>query len=136
MLPSQLFKERVITCFIDDAFGVASRKFLNIDNITWECDYPHSDSTWPHSPEALMKYLDDVSDEEINKITHGNAMHHFRYDPFSVRSREQCTVGALRAEAVDVDTSLVSRLRGHTEMEGGKVTMASIAGKLPGGDRD
>ena len=31
-LPSQVFKERIITCFIDDAFGVASRDFLNIDN--------------------------------------------------------------------------------------------------------
>ncbi len=47
-LPSQVFKDRVITCFIDDAFGVESRDYLNIDNITWECDYPHSDSTWPH----------------------------------------------------------------------------------------
>ncbi len=35
---------------------------MNVDNITWECDYPHSDSTWPQSPEALMKYLDGVSD--------------------------------------------------------------------------
>ena len=46
-LPSQVFKDRIITCFIDDAFGVDNRRYLNIDNITWECDYPHSDSTWP-----------------------------------------------------------------------------------------
>ena len=61
-----------------------------------------------------MKYLADVPDEEINKITHLNAMKHFRYDPFSVRPRESCTVGALRAEAADVDISLVSRARGQT----------------------
>ena len=30
-----------------------NRDRLNIDNITWECDYPHSDSTWPHAPERL-----------------------------------------------------------------------------------
>ena len=93
---------------------MASRDFLNIDNITWECDYPHSDSTWPTSPESIMKYLDGVSDEDIDKITHVNALRHFRYDPFSVRPREKCTVAALRAEAADVDTSLVSRARGHT----------------------
>ncbi len=109
MLPSQLFKERIITCFIDDAFGVANRRYLNIDNITWECDYPHSDSTWPNSPEAAMKYLADVDEEDVSKITHLNAMRHFRFDPFSVRPRELCTVGALRAEAGDVDTSLRSR---------------------------
>jgi predicted TIM-barrel fold metal-dependent hydrolase len=66
----------------------------------WASDYPHSDSTWPHSPEALMKHFDDsVPENEINKISHLNAMRVFRYDPFSVRPRERCTVGALRAEA-------------------------------------
>ena len=35
-------------------------------------------------------------------------MRHFRYDPFSVIPREQCTVRALRARAVDVDLSLKS----------------------------
>jgi len=130
MLPSQLFKERIITCFIDDAFGIASRAYLNIDNITWECDYPHSDSTWPQSPEAAMKYLADVPDDEIDKITHLNAMRHFRYDPFSVRPREQCTVGALRAEAGDVDTRPVSRAHGRTETEGGIVSLATVARKL------
>ena len=34
LLPSQVFKERIITCFIDDAFGVANRDYLNIDIIT------------------------------------------------------------------------------------------------------
>jgi hypothetical protein len=109
MLPSQVFKERIITCFIDDAFGVDNRRYLNIDNITWECDYPHSDSTWPHSPESAMKYLAEIPDEDINKITHLNAMKHFKYDPFSIRPREQCTVEALRAEATDVDLSMLVR---------------------------
>jgi hypothetical protein len=127
MLPSQVFKERIITCFIDDAFGIDNRRYLNVDNITWECDYPHSDSTWPTSPEDAMKYLADVSDEEIDKITHLNAMRHFQYDPFSVRPREDCTVGALRAEASDVDTSHVSRARGHTPVgENGIVSLATV----------
>jgi hypothetical protein len=47
-----------------------------------------------------MKHFDDtVSDDHINKMTHVNAMRAFRYDPFAHRTREQCTVGALRAEA-------------------------------------
>jgi hypothetical protein len=105
-LPSQVFKERIITCFIDDAVGVENRHHLNLDNITWECDYPHSDSTWPQAPELAMKYLADLSDDEINKITHLNAMRLWQYDPFAHRPREQCTVGALRAEAPDVDVTL------------------------------
>lgn len=98
-LPSQVFNEHIITCFIDDAFGVVNHRFLNTDRVTWECDYPHSDSTWPNAPEAAMKYLDGLPNELVNKITHENAIRLFNFDPFSVRPRENCTVGALRAEA-------------------------------------
>ena len=112
MLPSELFSERFITCFIDDAFGLESRAHLNLDMITWECDYPHSDSTWPEAPERLMEGLRNaaVPDDEIRKITYENAMRAFSYDPFSVIPREQCTVGALRARAASagVDTEVRS----------------------------
>ena len=92
-LPSEVFDEHVLTCFIDDRFGVASREFLNMDNVMWECDYPHSDSTWPFSPEELGLYLEGVSDHDINRMTHLNAMRHFEYDPFStLGGRENCTV--------------------------------------------
>jgi predicted TIM-barrel fold metal-dependent hydrolase len=104
-LPSQVFRERIVTCFIDDPAGVQLRHRVGIDSVCWECDYPHSDSTWPTAPETLMKSLDGVPDEEIDKITHLNAMRHFRFDPFAVRSREECTVGALRAQAADVDVT-------------------------------
>jgi hypothetical protein len=52
-LPSEVFNEHVLTCFIDDKFGVASSDYLDMDNVMWECDYPHSDSTWPIAPETL-----------------------------------------------------------------------------------
>jgi hypothetical protein len=108
-LPSEVFNEHVITCFIDDPVGVAMRQFLNMDNVTWECDYPHSDTTWPKSPEIAARYLEGLSDEEINKITHLNAMAHFSYDPYVHLERSQCTVGALRARAVDHDVSIHAR---------------------------
>ena len=104
-LPSQLFSERIITCFIDDAFGVENRHHLNMDNVTWECDYPHSDSTWPHAPELLHKYLAGVPDSDVNKITHENAMRIFNYDPFAHIPKDQATVGALRARAAGHDVS-------------------------------
>jgi predicted TIM-barrel fold metal-dependent hydrolase len=97
-LPSQVALDHFTFCFISDRSGVEDRERIGIDNITWECDYPHSDSTWPHSPEAIAKQMDGVPESEIAKITHGNAMRIFRYDPFQHRSREQATVGALRAE--------------------------------------
>jgi predicted TIM-barrel fold metal-dependent hydrolase len=103
--PSELFHERFITCFIDDAAGVKNRHDVGLDKITWECDYPHSDSTWPESPERLLRSLEGVPDHEIDAMTHLNAMRLFHYDPFSRIPREQATVGALRALATGVDTS-------------------------------
>ncbi len=107
-LPSEVFNEHVIVCFIDDAVGIETRHHLNIDNITWECDYPHSDTTWPRAPEVLMASLTGLSDDEIDKITHRNAMRHFQYDPFAHIPRDRATVSALRQEAVGWDVSVRS----------------------------
>ena len=115
-LPSEVFNEHVIVCFIDDVVGVENRHRLNPDNITWECDYPHSDTTWPRSPEAAMRYLAALPDEDINKITHLNAMRHFQYDPFVHIPREQATAAALRrrAEGWDVSIRATAHLRPAT----------------------
>jgi hypothetical protein len=77
---------------------------FNPDNVCWESDYPHSDSSWPDAPEQLATLVAGLPDPVVAKLSHENAMRHFRFDPFATRPRERCTVGALRAEAVDVDT--------------------------------
>ena len=116
--PSQVWREHVITCFIDDPVGVRNRHSVGVDTITWECDYPHSDTTWPQSPEILARSLDGVPDGEVNKITHGNALRAFRLDPFARRPKQQCTVAALRAEAPDVDLSIKRSLGGKPPVAG------------------
>ena len=60
-------EEHVITCFIDDPVGVKNRHGVGIDTITWECDYPHSDTTWPKSPEILARSLEGVPDDEVDE---------------------------------------------------------------------
>ncbi len=107
--PSEVFREQIVTCFIDDAFGLANRHAVGLDSITWECDYPHSDTTWPRSPERLGSQLVGMPDAEIEKITHANALRHFRFDPFGHVPKESCRVGALRALARDVDLSITSK---------------------------
>lgn len=128
-LPSQVFNEHVLTCFIDDAVGMEVRHHLNGDHIHWECDYPHSDSTWPNAPEMAMKYLEGVPRAEIDKITHLNAMANFSYDPFAHIPREEATVGALRAQAADVDTTPVSHGTGKFQ-DAGIVTAMTLAERM------
>jgi predicted TIM-barrel fold metal-dependent hydrolase len=104
-LPSQVFREHIITCFIDDRVGIELRDKVGVDIITWECDYPHSDSTWPRAPEILWESVGGLPPADIDRLTWQNACELFRFDAFRHRTREKCTVGALRAEARDVDLS-------------------------------
>lgn len=97
--PSEIFKRHFLNCFIDDAFGLKNLDALNEDLVSYECDYPHSDSLWPEVPEHLWPSLQHLSDAQIDKVTHLNAMKFFRFDPFKHHSRAELTVGALRAKA-------------------------------------
>ncbi|MGH3542409.1 MAG: amidohydrolase family protein [Mycobacterium sp.] len=129
-LPSEVFNEHVLTCFIDDKFGMASRGALDLDMVTWECDYPHSDSNWPESPEVFAQSMGGVSDEDVDKITHRNAMRHFHYDPFTaLGGKEKCTVGALRKSVAGHDVSLKSQRR-EGEQRSNAATAASELAKM------
>jgi predicted TIM-barrel fold metal-dependent hydrolase len=107
-LPSEVFREHFLTCFISDHVGVKLRNEVGIDNIAWEADYPHSDSMWPGAPEQLHDVLteNNVPDDEVNKMTYQNAMRWYSFDPFSHIAREQATVGALRKAAEGHDVSI------------------------------
>jgi predicted TIM-barrel fold metal-dependent hydrolase len=102
-LPSEVFRQHVITCFIDDRVGLGLRDRIGVDSICWECDYPHSDSTWPRSPEVLWESMRDLPVEDVNRITHANAMRHFSFDAFRHVSPEEATVASLRARASHVE---------------------------------
>jgi predicted TIM-barrel fold metal-dependent hydrolase len=122
-LPSEVFREHFLTCFISDHVGVQLRHQIGIDNISWEADYPHSDSMWPEAPEQLWDVLSqhDVSESDINKMTHENAMRWYSFDPFANHPREQATVGALRRAAEGHDVSI--RALSHHQ-QGERVTNA------------
>ena len=110
-LPSEVFREHFLTCFISDPVGVEMRERIGVDNIAWEADYPHSDSMWPTAPEELSAVFraNRVAEEHIRKITHENAMRWYSFDPFVHLPKDQATVGALRQKAAGHDVSVVPR---------------------------
>ena len=101
--PRDRFLTNILGCFINEPIGLELIHHFNIDNVFWESDFPHSDGTWPTAPESFWGAAKGLTDEQINKISHENAMVHYKFDPFKTRSKEQCTAAALRAEASDVD---------------------------------
>ena len=50
-LPSDVFREHSLACYVTDKTSLKLRHEIGIDIIAWECDYPHSDSTWPRTRE-------------------------------------------------------------------------------------
>jgi predicted TIM-barrel fold metal-dependent hydrolase len=129
-LPSEVFREHILTCFIADPIGLMLRDEIGVDNICWEQDYPHSDSSWPAAPEELwaMAARYAVPDADLDKITHQNAMRWYRFDPFAHRPREASTVGALRADVVGHDVGVRSMDHGR-HARTGAVSVAEIAAK-------
>jgi predicted TIM-barrel fold metal-dependent hydrolase len=71
--PSRLFSEHIYGCFIDDVPGIRTREEIGVGNIMLESDYPHSDSSWPHTWKRAEEVLSDVSDEDAHRIAELNA---------------------------------------------------------------
>jgi hypothetical protein len=110
--PTEVWRSNFLGCFITDPAALCVLDRIGVDSVAWECDYPHSDSTWPRSPESLWEELQAAavtSGQIIDAISWQNAARFFRFDPFVHRSRSEANLGALRASATDVDVSETSK---------------------------
>jgi predicted TIM-barrel fold metal-dependent hydrolase len=128
-LPSDVFRHHFLTCFIADPVGLALRHDIGLDNIAWECDYPHSDSSWPKAPEELARVTTDVPDDELWRITYENACRWYSFDPFAHRTKDRCTVAALRAEAPGHDVAVRSFDKGRFERTGTGTDLGRLAAR-------
>lgn len=77
--PSQIFNRNIFGCFIDDETGIALRDKIGVNNIMWECDYPHSDSDWPHARKRFAEVMADVPDADVHRIGELNARELFHF---------------------------------------------------------
>jgi predicted TIM-barrel fold metal-dependent hydrolase len=72
--PEYYFRRQVFACFFRDNFGLKNIEDVGIDNVTFETDYPHSDSTWPDTKQIFTDMVSDLDDEQVYKIARGNAI--------------------------------------------------------------
>jgi predicted TIM-barrel fold metal-dependent hydrolase len=71
--PSYYFDRNIYCSFISDKVGVALRHFPGGKNIMWSSDYPHSETTFPHSHEVIADHFKGVSGEDRDWILSGCA---------------------------------------------------------------
>jgi predicted TIM-barrel fold metal-dependent hydrolase len=72
--PSEYYHEHIYGCFFDDPIGLQNIDAVGEDRITFETDYPHSDSTWPHTKKVAEEIMKDLTQEQVNKVCRDNAI--------------------------------------------------------------
>jgi predicted TIM-barrel fold metal-dependent hydrolase len=78
--PSASFARQVYGCFFSDRFGLQNLAAIGENNVLYECDYPHSDSTWPDTQKMAIEATEGLSPVVIEKLMRGNAIKLFQLE--------------------------------------------------------
>jgi predicted TIM-barrel fold metal-dependent hydrolase len=78
--PSEYYYRNIFGCFFKDHHGLASLEQVGADNITFETDYPHTDSTWPDTKQVAEELTRCLPDDVVYKIMRGNAIRMLELD--------------------------------------------------------
>lgn len=70
--PSELFRRQVMVTFEEEPLGAQLIPLVGADSCMWASDYPHTDSTFPNSHEAIEEALGSLSPEDRRKVTATN----------------------------------------------------------------
>jgi predicted TIM-barrel fold metal-dependent hydrolase len=84
--PSSYIPGHIWGCIFDDEVGLRNRDLIGMDQICFEVDYPHADSTFPRSKEVATQIVTaaGLSDQEIYKLLRGNAIHGWGLDRYGI----------------------------------------------------
>ena len=78
--PSHYFDQNVYGSFLRDRIGIEMRHLPGGKNIMWSSDFPHSETTYPHSRAYIEQEFDGVPDEDKREIVGGRAAKLFHFD--------------------------------------------------------
>ncbi len=78
MKPSDYVRRQMWATFQDDPTGPSGYRSFGENNYMWASDFPHTDSTWPHSREVIAKDFSGVPENVTAKIVFENANQLYR----------------------------------------------------------
>src|SRR3546814_13843592 len=76
--PSFYMDRNVYGSFINDRIGVLLRNEPGGRNIMWSSDYPHSETSFPHSHDVIARDFRGIPEAEINEIVCDRARRLYR----------------------------------------------------------
>ena len=85
-MPSEYFQENIYFTFQDDYIAMELKHHMNIGRMMWASDYPHGDSTWPHSRCVIDEQTVGLTQAEKNLVLHHNVADLYRLDTTELRA--------------------------------------------------
>jgi len=70
--PSELFRRQVFATFEEEPLAAQLIPLVGAERVMWACDYPHPDSTWPHSRKAIEESFGMLDPATVQRITAEN----------------------------------------------------------------
>jgi predicted TIM-barrel fold metal-dependent hydrolase len=85
-LPSTYIPGRIYGCIFDDLVGLKLRDEIGMTQIMWENDYPHGDTSFPHSKQMAEKLVTaaGLSEHETWQLLRGNAIECYALDRYGI----------------------------------------------------
>jgi predicted TIM-barrel fold metal-dependent hydrolase len=77
--PSELLLRNFWFTTFSDPTTLALRDTIGVENILFETDYPHTDSSWPETQDLLADQMADLPADEVEAITWRNAIGLYRH---------------------------------------------------------
>jgi predicted TIM-barrel fold metal-dependent hydrolase len=71
--PGYYFGRNLFATFQEDIAGISSRNLTGVDALCWSSDFPHPETTWPHTQEILREQLAGLPDADVQKLVSDNA---------------------------------------------------------------
>lgn len=71
--PADTFRRNFWVCAIDDPSAFTQLDVIGAGNILLESDYPHADSTWPHTQEKVRRQIAGITPDQQAAVTWRNA---------------------------------------------------------------
>jgi predicted TIM-barrel fold metal-dependent hydrolase len=77
--PVQCFRRAFYFCSIEDPIAFRNLDAIGADRVMIECDYPHQDSSWPHTQSMMKAQLEHLDISTIERICYANAAELYRH---------------------------------------------------------
>jgi predicted TIM-barrel fold metal-dependent hydrolase len=78
--PSAYAERQIWYTFMEDPPGIDARHACGVDRIMWSNDYPHSETTWPHSHKIISELFEHVPAPEVQQIVRNNCVDLYHLD--------------------------------------------------------